>query len=131
MNNNFLYYSSIFAGIYSVVAGLSYYTYSGEQYITANKAKKLLKDHKIKAVIDVRTKVEYDIGHYKNAIHFPVAKMTPKSIPIIMSKNKIHKDDTILVYCNTGQRARNAADKLNKAGFKKVFYIPGTFKSLE
>ena len=131
MNNNFLFYSSIFAGLYSVVAGLAYYTYSGEQYISATKAKKLLKEHKIKAVIDVRTKVEYDIGHYKNAIHFPVAKMNPKSIQVMMSRNKIHKDDSILVYCNTGQRARAAAEKLKEAGFKHVYYIPGTFKAIE
>jgi len=131
MNPNFLFYSSIATGIYSVVSALAYYTYSGKQLISASKAKKMLKEHKIKAVIDVRTKVEYDIGHYKKAIHFPIAKMNPKSIPVVMNRNSIHKDDSILVYCNTGQRARKAAEKLNENGYKNVYYIAGMYKSIE
>ena len=35
-----------------------------------------------------------------------------------------------LVYCNTGQRARVAANKLEKMGFLEVYYIDGHYSSL-
>ena len=44
--------------------------------------------------------------------------------------NQINKNDGILVYCNTGQRARKAAEKLKKLGFKNVFYIASTYKTI-
>jgi len=36
----------------------------------------------------------------------------------------------LLVYCNTGQRARFAAEKLEGLGFKDVYYIAGLYTSL-
>jgi len=36
----------------------------------------------------------------------------------------------LLVYCNTGQRARFAAEKLEDLGFKDVYYIAGHYSSL-
>jgi len=42
---------------------------------------------------------------------------------INLSKNNINFNDKIIVYCNTGQRARNAAEKIYNLGFKNVKYI--------
>jgi len=42
----------------------------------------------------------------------------------------LNKNKTIVVYCNTGQRARKASEEIKKLGFNKVFYIEGTYKSL-
>ena len=36
----------------------------------------------------------------------------------------------ILVYCNTGQRARFAAEKLASLGFQDVVYIDGSYRTL-
>ena len=36
---------------------------------------------------------------------------------------ELNKESTILIYCNTGYRARYAVNKFKKLGFKNVFYI--------
>ena len=130
MNPNFLFYSSLFAGIYTVLGSLAYYTFSGKNLVSGKDAKNMIKNKKIKHVIDVRTEPEFIVGHYPSAIHFPITSMNRKTISQFMKKHNIKKSETLLVYCNTGQRARSAADKLNDAGVKNVVYIAGSYKSI-
>jgi rhodanese-related sulfurtransferase len=73
----------------------------------------------------VRTKVEWNLGHFTGAKHIPAGSMTAESL------KGIPKNDAILVYCNTGQRARSAAEKIRSYGYKKVYYIENTYKSLK
>jgi phage shock protein E len=105
------------------LGALTIYTMSGSQLITSKKAKKLIKSGKIKRVIDVRTDAEWRLGHYPGAVHIPVNKITKKSTSKLPKKG-------LLVYCNTGQRARFAAEKLEKLGFKDVYYIAGLYTDL-
>lgn len=103
------------------------YTFFSANKVSSDNAKKMIESGKIKHIIDVRTDTEWDLGHYDGAIHIPVMEISKKSL----EDNKINKTDGILVYCNTGQRARYAADKIKKLGYTKVFYIVRTYKSLE
>lgn len=119
--SNFYMYSGIASTAYAMYAGLKYYAMTGIGLIRGEDAKKYDIDH----VIDVRTKVEWDIGHFRGAKHIPVGTMTDKSF------KGIPKNDSILVYCNTGQRARRGAEKIRSYGYKKVYYIDGTYKSLK
>jgi len=109
----------IIAGIASAVA----YTTSGKNLISSKDAKRLIKNGKIKAVIDVRTSLEWKAGHYSKALHIPVNKINKRTTSKLPRKG-------LLVYCNTGQRARYAAEKLEKLGFKDVYYIAGSYTSL-
>ena len=99
------------------------YTYMGQNLISASEAKRLIKKGKIKKVIDVRTITEYRLGHYPRALHIPVDKINKKTTTELPKKG-------LLVYCNTGQRARFAAKKLEELGFEDVYYIAGTYKGL-
>ena len=99
------------------------YTYMGQNLVSASEAKRLIKEGKIKRVIDVRTVVEYRAGHYPRALHIPVDKINEKTTMELPKKG-------LLVYCNTGQRARFAAEKLEELGFEDVYYIAGTYKGL-
>lgn len=119
---SFYYYSGIGAFLYTVYAGMKYYALTGEGLVEANKVKNMKIDH----IIDVRTKMEWDMGHYKSAKHIPSQNINEKTL-----KNfKILKNDKILVYCNTGQRARRAAEKIRNLGYKNVYYIESSWKSL-
>ena len=92
--------------------------------ISASEAKKMIKSGKIKKVIDVRTMTEYRLGHYRGAIHLPVNKMNSKTTSELPKKG-------LLVYCNSGQRARIAAEKLVDLGFQDVYYIAGHYSSIQ
>jgi phage shock protein E len=76
-------------------------------------------------VLDVRSLAEYNLGHYNNAIHIPANELNEETL-----QNKIDKNDIIVVYCNTGTRARNATEKLHKLGYTYAFYIVETYMSL-
>jgi phage shock protein E len=125
MNNSTFYLlSGIFSLGYTAYAGLRYYSLTGEGLISASKARDMLRTKQITHVIDVRTTIEYRQGHYKKSINIPVTELTKDRL-----KN-INKNSTILIYCNTGQRARRAVEKMREIGYKKVYYIEGTYKGL-
>lgn len=99
------------------------YTLTGENLVSSSEAKKMIKNGKIKKVVDVRTLTEYRLGHYPRALHLPVTKMNEKTTNELPKKG-------LLVYCNTGQRARIAAEKLIELGFEDVYYIAGHYSSI-
>ena len=105
------------------LAALTAYTYLGQNLVSSQEAKRLIKDGKIKRVIDVRTAIEWRAGHYPRALHIPVDKINEKTTTELPKRG-------LLVYCNTGQRARFEAEKLENLGFKDVYYIAGLYTSL-
>jgi len=109
--------------IIGTLAAAAVYTFSGRNLVSSKEANKLIRAGKIKKVIDVRTTSEYRAGHYKGAVHIPVNTINKKTTAGLPKKG-------LLVYCNTGQRARFAAEKLEKLGFEDVYYIAGHYSSL-
>ena len=110
--------------IAGTLAAAAAYTYFGENLVSSKEANRLIRIGKIKKVIDVRTITEYRAGHYKGAIHIPVNKITKKTTTALPKSG-------LLVYCNSGQRARFAAEKLIDLGFKDVYYIAGHYSTLK
>ena len=101
------------------------YAMTGAAYISAEDAKKILAENKVDIVLDVRTNMEYNLGHYPNAKHIPITLLkerAPNELPDRMAH--------ILVYCNTGQRSRKASEILLAMGYKNVHYIAGPYTSL-
>ena len=109
-----------------IIFGLSLhiYTLTGIRLIPASQAKRLIEVGDISQIVDIRTKAEYDLGHYPDSIHIPVDKINKDTVKVL------DKSKPVLVYCNTGQRARYAANKLDKLGFKEVVYIDGTYNTI-
>ena len=66
-------------------------------------------------LIDVRSKEEYKIGHIKGALNIPVEEIENPD------KKIITKTDTIIVYCRSGSRSKQAALKLIEKGYKHVY----------
>lgn len=123
-SSNFYLISGIGTMLYTLYAGAKYYTLSGANLISPSKAKKMIKNKEIKKIVDVRTKAEYNLGHYPRAKNVSILDFDKEKF------EKMNKKDGILVYCNTGQRARRGAELLKSYGFEKVYYIAGSYKSL-
>lgn len=77
-------------------------------------------------VLDVRTSLKYNAGHYKGAVNLTSDKLSVDNL----TTNNIFKNDTIIVYCNSGTRSRKASEKLVSLGYSIVFYIAETYLSL-
>jgi len=120
----FYLWSGIAGALYTGFAALRYYSLSGTQLISAARAKKMIKSGEIKHVVDVRSKFEWDFGHYPGAVHMPVNVISAERL------KKFDKNDGILSYCNSGSRARAGAEKIASFGFKNVYYIDGTYSTI-
>ena len=125
MSSQFFMYTGIASFIYSAYAGLKYYAISGEGLISSKKAKNMIMSEEIGLVVDIRTDFEWNMGHYMGAIHVPISDLSPNKLA------RYPKSMGVLVYCNTGQRARRAAEIIRGYGFENVYYIEGTYKSIK
>lgn len=104
-----------------------YYAYSSPYRISTERARDLLDKDQIDVILDVRTQVERDnLGFYPNSLHIPAAELETKFVPYYPNKSTT----TILIYCNTGQRARKAAEKLQSLGYKNAAYIVSSYRNL-
>ena len=97
-------------------------TMSNAQYhkISPELAKERMEKNPKAIILDVRTEGEYKDGHIKNAILVPnetINTTPPKELP--------NKDAEILVYCRSGNRSRQAAEKLVKMGYTNVHDFGG------
>ena len=102
------------------------FVFGSKYLILTKKAKQLIKKKYFNHIIDVRTNFEYNLGNYKNAINIPISEIAKK-----INSLKINKNDKILVYCNTGNRARQATEILINKGYKNINYISGTYLTLK
>lgn len=70
-------------------------------------------------ILDVRTQEEYSSGHMKDAVCLPNEEIVnePDILP--------DKAQKILVYCRSGNRSRQAAQKLADLGYKNVLEFGG------
>lgn len=82
--------------------------------ITGEEAKARLEANPDAIVLDVRTQEEYDGGHIPGAVCFPNEDILPE-LPL-----PFEKDAEILVYCHSGHRSAEAAEKLKHMGYTNV-----------
>lgn len=85
------------------------------QQISQDDAKKIMDEEENIVILDVRTQSEYESGHIKGAICIP-----NESISESVSDFLKDKDQTILVYCRSGNRSKQASQKLVDLGFTDV-----------
>lgn len=69
----------------------------------------------VDAVIDVRTMVEFWLGHLEGAKNVSVDKL-----PAGLEGLGLSKQSRILVYCASGGRSAQAAAMLKQAGYTRV-----------
>jgi rhodanese-related sulfurtransferase len=106
--------------------GLHRYANESPFKISSTVAKQLLAANKFNGVLDVRTAAEREVlGYLPNSFHVPAS-----DLDVIIPQLFPDKNSNLLVYCNTGQRARRATEKLHALGYKNTVYIAGSYKEL-
>lgn len=82
-------------------------------------AKQLIHDNKIDVILDVRTNLERNtLGSYPGSVHIQASELDE-----LMPKYYPDRNIRILAYCNSGQRARIATEKLHYLGYVNALYI--------
>ena len=87
--------------------------------ISAEEAYEMMVSQEV-VVVDVRTREEYDGGHIENAVLVPnesIGSKMPETMP--------DKEVTLLIYCRSGRRSKDAAQKLLALGYQSVYDFGG------
>ena len=90
------------------------------QKISAEEAYEMMASQEVVVVVDVRTREEYDGGHIENAVLVPnesIGSEMPEALP--------DKESTLLIYCRSGRRSKDAAQKLLALGYQSVYDFGG------
>ena len=74
-------------------------------------------------IVDVREPYEYKNGHIPGALNLPLDGIMNDKYLSRLDKNK-----TIILYCLSGARARNAGNHLVDKGYSKVYNL-GAFRN--
>ena len=88
--------------------------------ISQEEAKQMMEQDGAQIIVDVRTQEEYDSGHIPGAICIPnesIGTEQPEELPDL--------DQIILIYCRSGNRSKQAAQKLFDMGYTNVYEFGG------
>lgn len=88
--------------------------------VTANEAVEIMNEERDYIILDVRTQEEYDSGHIPGAVCVPnesIVSEPPSQLP--------DKDQLILVYCRSGNRSKQASQKLADMGYTNIVEFGG------
>lgn len=88
--------------------------------ITQDEAVKMMEEEKDYVILDVRTKEEYEAGHIPHAICIPNETIGTDEIEELPDKDQI-----ILVYCRSGNRSKQASEKLLTLGYTRIYEFGG------
>ena len=88
--------------------------------ITAQEAADMMARETGYIILDVRSEQEYAAGHIPDAILIPNETIGSDAIPELPDKNQL-----ILVYCRSGNRSKQAAEKLVRQGYTNIVEFGG------
>ena len=88
--------------------------------ITMDEAVTMMAQETGYIILDVRRPDEFAEGHIPNAINVPNETIGTDEIPELP-----HKDQLIMVYCRSGRRSKEAAEKLVKLGYTNIVEFGG------
>ena len=83
--------------------------------ITMDEAVAMMEEEEGYIILHVRTAAEFDEKHIPGAINIPNETIGTDAIPELPDK-----DQLILVYCRSGNRSKQASEKLVKLGYTNV-----------
>ena len=93
------------------------YTY---RQITVEEAVDMMSQETGYIILDVRRPDEFAAGHIPNAVNVANESIGTDEIPSLPDKNQL-----IMVYCRSGRRSKEAAEKLVKLGYKNIVEFGG------
>ena len=91
------------------------------KHIDAKRAAEMMQTETNYIILDVRTPAEFEKTHIPNAVLLPVDEIKAGKF----SETLPDKNQVIMIYCQTGRRAEDAAAILVKAGYNKVYEFGG------
>ena len=88
--------------------------------ITMSEAVEMMASESDYIILDVRRPDEFAAGHIPNAVNIPNESIGADEIDELPDKNRL-----ILVYCRSGNRSKQASEKLVRLGYTNIVECGG------
>ena len=88
--------------------------------ITMSEGLKRMESDENYILLDVRRADEFEAGHMPGAVNLPNEEIGTEEIPSLPDKAQ-----TIYIYCRSGNRSKQAADKLLALGYTNLIEFGG------
>ena len=88
--------------------------------VSPEEAAAMMEEETDYIILDVRTQEEYETAHIPGAICIPNETIGTGDIPELPDKEQL-----ILVYCRSGNRSKQASEKLAKQGYTNIVEFGG------
>lgn len=93
---------------------------TGYRQVTTAEAVNIMQTEENYVILDVRTAQEFASGHIPGAVLLPNETIGTEDILLLPDK-----DQLILVYCRSGNRSKQAAEKLAQLGYTNIVEFGG------
>ena len=90
------------------------------QQVSAEQAMKIMSEQSDYIILDVRTPSEFEAKHIVGAINIPNEEIGNEELPQLPDKEQL-----ILVYCRSGNRSKQASQKLVDLGYTNIVEFGG------
>ena len=90
------------------------------KHVSMDEIVQIMNENTDYIILDVRTIAEYNEGHIPNAICIPNETIGSNTISELPDKEQL-----IVVYCRSGNRSKQAAEKLKKLGYTNLIEFGG------
>ena len=88
--------------------------------ITTEEAIAMMSEETDYIILDVRTPEEFESGHIKDAINIPNEAIGNTEIAELPNKEQL-----IMTYCRSGNRSKQASEKLVRLGYTNIVEFGG------
>lgn len=93
---------------------------TGYRQVTTEEAVNIMQTEENYVILDVRTAQEFASGHIPGAVLLPNETIGTEDIPLLPDKHQL-----VLVYCRSGNRSKQAAEKLAQLGYTNIVEFGG------
>ena len=107
----------LLAGCAETTGGENDATY---RQITMSEAVEMMESESDYIILDVRRPDEFAAGHIPNAVNIPNESIGADEIDELPDKDRL-----ILVYCRSGNRSKQASEKLVRLGYTNIVEFGG------
>lgn len=107
----------LLAGCAETTGGENDATY---RQITTSEAVEMMASESDYIILDVRRPDEFSAGHIPNAVNIPNESIGADEIDELPDKDRL-----ILVYCRSGNRSKQASEKLVRLGYTNIVEFGG------
>ena len=107
----------LLAGCADTTGGENNATY---KQITMSEAVEMMESETNYIILDVRRPDEFSAGHIPNAVNMPNESIGADEIDELPDKDRL-----ILVYCRSGNRSKQASEKLVRLGYTNIVEFGG------